>query len=276
MKRIFFVDSENVADNWISLLNTSAPDDEILVFYTAKSPHMNYKNVITLKQSDREVTFIECFEGNNALDFQLSTYLGYRIHTISDDEFVIVANDAGYDAVVKYWRERDYHIKRIHGKACATLSSSVQEENPTPVSVPQVIETNPNGVDENAKEILVIVGKSNLQILHESLKQLYGTKKGKSIYNAFKTDNAYNNFIAKHNDMSLAEKHQSYCSIVFSVMAPEEVMPDDFPKRIYDFWLKKKNLNSLKALLQQEYGKEKGEKYYSLFKVHIKLLDKIK
>jgi hypothetical protein len=25
---------------------------------------MNYKNVITLKQSDREVTFIECFEGN--------------------------------------------------------------------------------------------------------------------------------------------------------------------------------------------------------------------
>lgn len=268
MKRIFFVDSENVGDNWISLLTASASEDEILVFYTLKSPHMNYKNLIALKQSEKEVTFIECHEGNNALDFQLSTYLGYRIHDIGDDEFIIVTNDMGYDAVVKYWKEKNYKVKRISGKACGALSAPLQEEVSIPVST--------NGIDENAKEILVIIGKTNLQLLHESLKQLYGIKKGKNIYNAFKTDTAYNNFIAKHKDMTLAEKHHAYCSIVFSIMAPEEVMPDDFPKCLYNFWLKKKNLNSLKALLQQEYGKEKGERYYSLFKVHIKLLDKIK
>ncbi len=100
MNKIYFIDSENVGDSWISLLNTIAKEDEILVFYTAKSPHMNYKNLVLLKQSPREVTFIECCEGNNALDFQLSTELGYRVSDLDDTEFIIVSNDTGFDAVV--------------------------------------------------------------------------------------------------------------------------------------------------------------------------------
>ncbi|MCR4903839.1 MAG: hypothetical protein K6A23_13340, partial [Butyrivibrio sp.] len=60
MSKKYFIDSENVGDNWIFLLDTVADEDEILVFYTAKSPHMNYKNLITLKKSPKEVTFIEC------------------------------------------------------------------------------------------------------------------------------------------------------------------------------------------------------------------------
>ena len=67
MSKIYFIDSENVSNNWVSLLKTAAPDDELLVFYTSKSPNMNYKNLILLKQSSKEVTFIEYFEGHNAL-----------------------------------------------------------------------------------------------------------------------------------------------------------------------------------------------------------------
>ena len=67
IRKIYHIDSENVSNNWFSLLKTAAPDDELLVFYTSKSPNMNYKNLILLKQSPKEVTFIECFEGHNAL-----------------------------------------------------------------------------------------------------------------------------------------------------------------------------------------------------------------
>lgn len=274
MKTHFFVDSENVGDNWITLLHTAASEDDILVFYTSKSPNMNYKNLITLKQSEKEVTFIECYSGNNALDFQLSTELGYRVKDRGQDEFVILANDTGYDAVVKYWNDRGYSVKRINAKAIAALATPHMEE--AKVVPSEGNETSANIIEDDAKEILVIIGKANLQLLHEALRQLYGTKKGRSIYNAFKMDTAYNHFIAKHKDMNLTEKHHAYCSIVFSTMAPDETMPDDFPKNLLDFWLKKRNLNSLKALLQQKYGKEKGERYYSLFKVHIKILDKIK
>ena len=410
MSITYFIDSENVGDNWIALLDGVTSEDVILVFYTSKSPNMNYRNVILLKQSNMNVRFIECFEGSNALDFQLCTELGCRIPDLGENEFIIVSNDTGFDAVVKYWRIRNKAVKRIHGKACNfqknnnlkgkaevnhvnqrkeledksdEVIKNLQEETQTEYfrdelkelskegrsdnsedklnealeeslkndckQIPELsrsealkddieqipdmfgsrglndvlkeeikvindnpedkkagksadeseetqkeeyvhgpdnsiseninsslIDGNTNGVDENSKEILYIIGKNNLQDLHESLKQLYGDKKSKSIYNAFKTGNAYNNFLMKHPQMNPKEKQAKYCSIVFSIMEPNEVMPEDFPKFIVDSWAKKKNLNSLRSMLQQKYGREKSDRYYSLFKVHIKILHKIK
>ena len=49
MGKIYLVDSENVGDIWVPLLVSSQEDDEVLVFYTTKSPHMNYENVRMLK-----------------------------------------------------------------------------------------------------------------------------------------------------------------------------------------------------------------------------------
>lgn len=295
MSKTYFIDSENVGDNWISLLPIVSKEDEILVFYTAKSPHMNYKNVILLKQSDTEVTFIECCEGNNALDFQLCTELGFRIPEINDGEFIIVSNDTGFDAVVRYWKKREKAVKRIPGKACASLSrciSPITEESTALIPIPDkkpeefvpiiqapepaLQQKEESQIDTNAKEILFLIGRTNLQQLHESLKQLYGSQKGKNIYDCFKNDASYDTFILQHKSMNLLEKWQSYCSIVFSLTAPKESMPKDFPEFLIHSWTKKKNLNSLKASLQQKYGKEKSQKYYSLFKVHIKILANIK
>ena len=62
MKRIYLVDSENVGDIWVPLLVASQPDEEVIVFYTQKSPHMNYENVRLLKETEKEAEFIKCFE----------------------------------------------------------------------------------------------------------------------------------------------------------------------------------------------------------------------
>ena len=280
MSKKYFIDSENVGDNWIFLLDTVAEEDEILVFYTAKSPHMNYKNLITLKNSPKDVTFIECCEGNNALDFQLCTELGYRVHDIGDDEFIIVTNDTGYDAVVKYWNERDIALKRIPGKACTQKQHSTNKQKvstsdvldgaiPTPTELPN------DGIPDEAKEILYILGRDQLQPLHESLQQIYG-KQGGTYYNVFKSNVTYNDFIANHKKKSLADKHKSYCQIVFAHAKNKVAMPSDFPKFVTETWKKKKNLNSFRSSLQTKYGKENSEKYYALIKAHIKILDKIK
>ncbi len=348
MNKIYFIDSENVGDNWISLLSTTAPDDEILVFYTARSPHMNYKNLILLKQSPKEVTFIECCEGNNALDFQLCTDLGYRVRDLEDAEFIIVSNDTGFDAAVKYWTKRSKRVSRIPGKACATVALPKPTANaPAPVREPQpsadataparepqhavdtpasarepqpVVDTPasahepqpvvdapaqtrepqpvvdtlapthepaaaisapepkhvPEAMDARAKEILFIIGKDNLQLLHLALQQIFGLKKGKTYYNAFKSDTAYSNYTSKHNPESTKEKQKTYCSIVFELSEENLEMPNDFPKFAIDTWKNKKNLNSFKSALQSKYGKELSDKYYSMFKTHIKILDKIK
>ena len=51
--RHFLVDSENVNDNWLMLFDMADEDDEIIVFYTKKSPHMSYMSVIRLMENNK-------------------------------------------------------------------------------------------------------------------------------------------------------------------------------------------------------------------------------
>ena len=118
----YLIDSENVGDFWIPLLDLPADMAKLIVFYTKNSPHMSYDSLIKLKESDRIVTFIKCYEGTNALDFQLCTELGFLIAGNPGDEFIIVTNDTGYDAAVRYWRRKEYSVKRIAGKDSRTGS----------------------------------------------------------------------------------------------------------------------------------------------------------
>ena len=118
MGKIYLVDSENVGDIWVPLLVSSQEDDEVLVFYTTKSPHMNYENVRMLKETEKEADFIKCFEGSNALDFQLVSELGYRLSQNAGREYVIVSNDTGFDAAVRYWSTRKMPVSRLSGKEC--------------------------------------------------------------------------------------------------------------------------------------------------------------
>lgn len=539
MKKTYFIDSENVGDNWISLLSVMDEKDEILVFYTAKSPHMTYRNIITLKQSDRDIKFIECYEGRNALDFQLATELGYRLRDIEDGEYIIVTDDNGYDAFVKYWKRRKMAVKRIHGKTCGILAkeAAAQKENaegkalPAAVDAVEALPTKKNaektseiltqkkesedneiltkknaedkkeslvqknagaekeplmqksaetekdlpaqeaaetakelpeqttvetakelpeqptaetekalpeqkvtamknelseqktveaekevpeqrsaeeeealpgqnaaetqkelsvqktaeiktvlpmkkesveenisgkqtdvsdsakkeedaaeqkitgkktsdkknpaknaadkkasdkkavdkkskannqkqpkgelmilseknetlkvsapentaeelpknhGTDEqipiHAKEILYIVGKENLQTLHEALRQIFGADAGKRYYTAFKPENAFHSFISRHQKLDLADRRKLYCSIVAELSEDEIYLPDDFSEFIMEVWPKKRNLNSFRASLEKKYTKAKGDQYYALIKAHIKILDKL-
>jgi hypothetical protein len=118
MKKIYLVDSENVGDVWVPLLVSAEQEDQVIVFYTPKSPHMSYENVRMLKETEREAEFIKCFEGNNALDFQLVSELGYRLNQDKECEYVIVSNDTGFDAVVRYWTRLEMPVRRLSGKEC--------------------------------------------------------------------------------------------------------------------------------------------------------------
>ena len=47
----YLIDSENVGDFWIPLLELPADQAELIVFYTKNSPHMSYDSLIKLKES---------------------------------------------------------------------------------------------------------------------------------------------------------------------------------------------------------------------------------
>lgn len=51
--------------------------------------------------------------GKNALDFQLSYYIGYITARQPQAQFVVVSNDKGYDAMLEHARELDFDAQRL-------------------------------------------------------------------------------------------------------------------------------------------------------------------
>ncbi len=148
----YLIDSENVGDFWIPLLTLPEEDTNLIVFFTKNSPHMSYDSLIKLKESDRKVVFIKCYEGTNALDFQLCSELGFLISRNESDDFIIVTSDAGYDAAVKYWRHKGYSVKRIAGKD----SRPAQARRRGPARIDVLAEVNAAAAVANSSEIGVI------------------------------------------------------------------------------------------------------------------------
>ncbi|MCR4610525.1 MAG: hypothetical protein K5644_01370 [Lachnospiraceae bacterium] len=112
-KTIYFIDSENVNDNWIDTITDMKRSDEIRVFYTEKSANVSCENISKIAGGDVNLNWIKCFTGQNALDFQLVTDLGYSVAKGMRDTFIIISNDKGYDAVVNYWVIKGVNVSRV-------------------------------------------------------------------------------------------------------------------------------------------------------------------
>lgn len=149
MKRTYLIDSENINDVWVEILHCLGDKDEILVFYTDKSAHMGYERIIRLMEQKRGVIrWIRCFEGQNALDFQLVTELGSRIGQEPKREYIIVSNDTGYDAVVRYWQQKEYRVRRMKGVECENLPEADEEKTIVEATVEVTVEA----ADSQSKE----------------------------------------------------------------------------------------------------------------------------
>ena len=387
------------------LLVASQPDEEVIVFYTQKSPHMNYENVRLLKETEKEAEFIKCFEGSNALDFQLVTQLGYLLCENQANSYVIVSNDTGFDAAVRYWKQRNMPVQRLSGKelnrrlqqkaktngereiffeaeeknAGDVAGSLADEAEIVTAKMNEMTETDKseepgeveklNGVSElnevsklnEASEMMEpaeltgvleqgkagkpdetaepgetgkpdetaepgeagkpdkmaepeetleqvetakiketaqtektagtdeqsepgeiqmeipdeIISKDRLADFHNALVLFFGEDIGKELYQEAKNSSAYAICRVNQTAISEEEKFDVYCQTVFAYSDPKMDCPEDFSSFLYKANTKRKNLNSLRAALQGHYGKDKGMKYYSLFKSHIKIMNRM-
>lgn len=164
--RHFLVDSENVNDNWLMLFDMADEDDEIVVFYTKKSPHMSYMSVIRLIENNKiNIRFEECYEGTNALDFQLVSYMGYLMGgggacsenecdaasaETGADEYIIMSNDTGYDPAVRFWKDKGFAVRRFNVNFC---KQAVQRKKNIKYQVVADIPSKENNVNINTDAI---------------------------------------------------------------------------------------------------------------------------
>lgn len=132
MRRMtYLIDSENVNDAWVKLLPKLEKKDRIIIFYTENSPHFTVESAkVITEYKEKDLTWKKCFSGRNALDFQLVSQMGYLISKYPQDGYVIMSNDTGFDAAVKFWMQEGIAVSRIRGNGKAvsgSLAEAVKE-----------------------------------------------------------------------------------------------------------------------------------------------------
>ena len=97
---------------------------------------MSYMSVIRLMENNKiNIRFEESYEGTNALDFQLVSYMGYLMGCAGSfsenkcdaasaescaDEYIIMSNDTGYDPAVRFWKDKGIRCTQIQCKFLQT------------------------------------------------------------------------------------------------------------------------------------------------------------
>lgn len=217
-KTVYLVDTENVGTVWKDLLVEKAPNDRILLFYTDNSPHISYPDLELIIKHPDKFEMIKCNQGKNGLDFQLVSYLGYLLKSAAKTNYVIISNDVGYDAVTKFWIEREYSVSRqnvnniLQAKKKAAASSKKSTNNQAitandesvtnsdmPISIPDesiaiseleaairsfLPESIQNDTDTISKitEIINTNDLSKLQMLHRAFVKEFGNVIGTELY----------------------------------------------------------------------------------------------
>lgn len=109
----FLIDIENVANSGFEGLENLSAEDSLLIFYSEKHSSINLSVHQKLEQSPARKEYLSIKTGGkNALDFQLVTWLGYRLAKVPQESYVIVSKDTGFDAVVDFWKKRGMNVSR--------------------------------------------------------------------------------------------------------------------------------------------------------------------
>lgn len=274
MATIYYIDSENVGDGWIELLEDT--NSKFLVFYTGHSPRIAYPQAIKLMNATNKPEFIECYEGNNGLDFQLVSYLGYELHADNSNEMIIVSKDTGFDTVVHFWTQRGMNVKRIPLTNSVNSQPKPKEE---PVSDGEVVidlssvEVEEKIYDVNRSELNTIincVGDLNTSYIHLFLIQFYGNKKGLCIYKWLKKEA----FVAPPVSWTKEMRIKKLIELIVRYCNTQNIsVPPNFSNYIFHNAVEDKKALSKQILL--DYGCE-GVELNKMFKPFYKALAKIK
>ncbi|MBR4759379.1 MAG: hypothetical protein IK078_04435 [Lachnospiraceae bacterium] len=118
---LYLVDYENTGVRGIAGIEQLRPMDRLIILYGPKTGSVPFEDMVRITSSPAAVEFVRTTKtAKNYLDFQLTTYLGYLIAQRSDDEYVIVSRDSGFDSCVDFWTEREIKIIRVNNLARET------------------------------------------------------------------------------------------------------------------------------------------------------------
>lgn len=101
----YLIDYENVKSEGIKGIAQLSEEDRVVIFYSHNADTITFEAMDMIFNSKAQVSKYKILcGGKNALDFQLSTYLGYLIQEAKDSYFYIISKDNGFKHVVDFWK----------------------------------------------------------------------------------------------------------------------------------------------------------------------------
>lgn len=180
---IYLVDYENT-QNLAGIKNLTS-DDRVIVFYSSNANSMSFDVHMEILSSTATIEYKNVdVGGQNALDFQLATYLGYLIkqNENSQTDFYIVSKDKGFAYLVKFWQKEtaiDIRIiSDLKGKTQAREKSEVEQDDSIEMRLKQ---SDLELSEDEIKEILGMVSRyKTTQTINGYLNKLFkdSTKAG--------------------------------------------------------------------------------------------------
>ncbi len=111
-KKYYLIDTENVGNRWSDYISKLKKGHVLVVFYTKH--HSKLLEECYLKQRyNKKIRWVECAEGNNALDQQLMGVLSYLIADHPNAEYAVFSNDKDYTDAIKFWKQRGICVSRV-------------------------------------------------------------------------------------------------------------------------------------------------------------------
>lgn len=103
-EEIYLVDFENVGCDGLDGIENLDGKKKVIIFYSSKSNRLSFEMHLMIGRSQAQFDYYGvAVGGKNALDHQLSTYLGYLIGTGVADKYMIVSKDNGYRFLTDFW-----------------------------------------------------------------------------------------------------------------------------------------------------------------------------
>lgn len=202
----YLVDTENVQTNWDTLVPAAKEQDVFVLFYSKATSRMNMAMFGQAGLKNIQFRFVECYTGHNGMDFQIATELGYLINQYRTNGFIIVSDDAGFDVLSNYWKDRNVQVdRRGVKKDHQTPATKNEQTGKRPLEMKPQPQQDP--VRQSYRDKLKKHGLSEketteiVEILYESMKspqnarkletfnrfqKKYGSKKGQERYNELK------------------------------------------------------------------------------------------
>lgn len=266
MAAIYYIDSENVGDSWIELLNMSEnTEDMFYIFYTSHTQRIGYEHIDNLIRARERLKFIKCYEGNNGLDFQLVSYLGYELNVDNSKEMIIVSKDTGFDSVVYFWSDRGMNIKRL------SITKGIADAgNDSEMEQIKLISNMPSKIDyQELYTIINCVGTIVPANIHLVFVHFYGGE-GKSIYKIMKKEK----FIVPSVNWSKEIRMKKLISLIINYSNKDDLI---YPETISDFIVSNivDNKTVMLNVIKMRYG-EQGARLHKVFKPFYKTLSQIK